>query len=395
MAEQQPGSLVSSAVDRASSQLAATAAAYDAVADLYASLFRGELDRLPLDQAILAAFAQYVRAAGGSPVAELGCGPRQTTGRLRDLGLDAFGIDISPVIIVLARREHPSLRFEVGSIDALELADGALAGIVSWYSIIHAAPDDLPGYFAEFSRVLLLPRRSPPGRLLRVRRRTGHKIRPQGNAGVPVAHRRPRRTSPPGVVRRSRPDAARTARAGAIPPRAPAAPRIGHAAPGPSTTRFRQPREGRSPAPPHPPGQLPCEFGHLACKVTGARGPARARPLTSASAPQRPAPPGLPRNAIFLSCPCRLPCLLPARRAGEAFASFSSPRPGHADSRLASCWRPAGAGPPCRHRASGPPSRPGRRRAARVVRALRVVSGRGRGLRRGWRSWRRGWVLRR
>jgi hypothetical protein len=92
MAGQQPGSLASSAVNRASSQLAATAAAYDAVADLYANLFRGELDRLPLDQAMLAAFAQYVRASGGGPVAELGCGPGQTTGRLRDLELDAFGI---------------------------------------------------------------------------------------------------------------------------------------------------------------------------------------------------------------------------------------------------------------------------------------------------------------
>ena len=148
------GSLVSSAVNRTSSRLAVTAAAYDAVADLYANLFRGELDRLPLDQAMLAAFAQYVRAAGGGLVAELGCGPGQTTGRLRDLGLDAFGIDVSPVMIELARREYPGLRFEVGSMDALDLADGALAGIVSWYSIIHAAPEDVPGYFAEFSRTL-------------------------------------------------------------------------------------------------------------------------------------------------------------------------------------------------------------------------------------------------
>lgn len=161
MTDQQPGSLVSSAVNRTSSRLAATAAAYDAVADLYANLFRGELDRLPLDLAMLAAFAQYVRAAGGGPVAELGCGPGRITARLRDLGLDAFGIDVSPAMIELARSEHPGLRFEVGSMDALDLPDGALAGIVSWYSIIHAAPDDLPGYFAEFSRTL-----APGGHLL-------------------------------------------------------------------------------------------------------------------------------------------------------------------------------------------------------------------------------------
>jgi len=40
--------------------------------------------------------------------------------------------------------------------------------------------------------------------------------------------------------------------------------------------------------------------------------------VTSASARQRPACPALPRNAIFLSCPCRLVCLRSARLAGEA-----------------------------------------------------------------------------
>jgi hypothetical protein len=38
--------------------------------------------------------------------------------------------------------------------DALALPDGELGGIVSWYSVIHAAPGELPAYFAEFARVL-------------------------------------------------------------------------------------------------------------------------------------------------------------------------------------------------------------------------------------------------
>ena len=128
--------------------------AYDAVAARYADFVRGELDYLPLDRAVLAAFAEYVRAAGGGLVAELGCGPGRITAHLRDLGLDAFGLDLSTTMIDLARSTHPGLRFEVGSMDALELADGALDGIVSWYSVIHASPGELSAYFAEFARVL-------------------------------------------------------------------------------------------------------------------------------------------------------------------------------------------------------------------------------------------------
>ncbi|MFE5402786.1 class I SAM-dependent DNA methyltransferase [Streptomyces sp. NPDC056580] len=137
-----------------SSRHRATADAYDAVAVRYAGLPRDDLHTFPLDRAVLAAFAEAVRAAGAGPVAELGCGPGPVTAHLRDLGLDVFGVDLSPVMIGLARETYPDLRFEVGSMDALDLADGRLQGIVSWYSVIHAAPRDVPPYLAEFRRVL-------------------------------------------------------------------------------------------------------------------------------------------------------------------------------------------------------------------------------------------------
>ncbi|MEO3874126.1 class I SAM-dependent methyltransferase [Nonomuraea sp. B12E4] len=145
------------------SYLTVTAGAYDAIAVVYADFARDSFDDLPLDRAVLAAFADYVRAADAvtGPVAELGCGPGQTTALLRDLGLDTFGVDLSPVMIDLAREAYPDLRFEVGSMDALDLADGELGGIVSWYSIIHVPPRELPPYFAEFRRVL-----APGGHLL-------------------------------------------------------------------------------------------------------------------------------------------------------------------------------------------------------------------------------------
>jgi SAM-dependent methyltransferase len=134
--------------------LAETRASYDTVAGDYAELLRDELAHQPLDRALLATFAEHVQAIGGGPVADLGCGPGRITVHLEALGLDAFGIDLSPGMVEVARRTYPHLRFGVGSIAALELPDGGLAGALAWYSVIHTPPERLPAVFAEFARVL-------------------------------------------------------------------------------------------------------------------------------------------------------------------------------------------------------------------------------------------------
>jgi SAM-dependent methyltransferase len=53
-----------------------------------------------------------------------------------------------------ARRAHPSLAVACGSLRALPLAGGALAGGVSWDSIIHLAPGDLAAVVGELARVV-------------------------------------------------------------------------------------------------------------------------------------------------------------------------------------------------------------------------------------------------
>jgi SAM-dependent methyltransferase len=141
--------------------LTATRTAYDTVAADYARQLANELAGKPTDQAMLAEFAELVRAGGLGPVADLGCGPGRITTHLHGLGLDAFGVDLSPAMIEVARQTYPELRFEVGSLLALDLPDGGLGGIVAWYSIIHTPPLRLPEVFAEFARVL-----APGGRLL-------------------------------------------------------------------------------------------------------------------------------------------------------------------------------------------------------------------------------------
>jgi SAM-dependent methyltransferase len=132
-----------------------TRASYDAVAVSYAEWLRDELAAKPLDRAILAAFAELVRAAGRGPVADIGCGAGRVTAHLNELGVPAFGIDLAPQMVAVARQAYPGLRFEVGSMLALDLPDGTLGGLLAWYSTIHVPDDQLPDAFAEFHRVLV------------------------------------------------------------------------------------------------------------------------------------------------------------------------------------------------------------------------------------------------
>ncbi|MGZ4648903.1 MAG: class I SAM-dependent DNA methyltransferase [Blastococcus sp.] len=136
-------------------------AAYDTVAADYAELLRTELARKPLDRAMLGAFAELVHVDAEAPVADVGCGPGRVTAHLHTLGLPVFGIDLSPAMVAVARRTHPELRFDEGSMTALDLPDASLGGLVAWYSVIHTPPELLPGVFAEFARVL-----RPAGHLL-------------------------------------------------------------------------------------------------------------------------------------------------------------------------------------------------------------------------------------
>ncbi|MGW1815864.1 class I SAM-dependent methyltransferase [Streptomyces sp. NPDC002125] len=141
--------------------LRTTRASYDVMADGYFAAFQDELTAKPVDRALLAGFAEIVLADGGGPVADVGCGTGRVTAHLHGLGLDVFGVDLSPGMLAVARRAYPELRFQEGSMLALDLPDGALGGLLAWYSTIHVPDDLLPAVFAEFHRVL-----APGGHLM-------------------------------------------------------------------------------------------------------------------------------------------------------------------------------------------------------------------------------------
>lgn len=54
------------------------------------------------------------------------------------------GVDLSPGMVEVAGREHPHLRFDVGSMFSLDPPAGTLAGLVAFYPIIHIPDADLP-----------------------------------------------------------------------------------------------------------------------------------------------------------------------------------------------------------------------------------------------------------
>jgi SAM-dependent methyltransferase len=169
--------------------LADTRISYDTVATNYADQVRDLLDQLPYERAILALFADLVRTTGGGPVADVGCGPGRITAYLRELGADVFGIDLSPAMIETARRDHPSLRFEVGSMTDLDLADASMAGLVAWYSLIHVPDEEIGSVFTHFRRALR------PGGLLLLGFHVGDesRLKTQGYGGLPMkvhVHRR-------------------------------------------------------------------------------------------------------------------------------------------------------------------------------------------------------------
>ncbi|MER6712065.1 methyltransferase domain-containing protein [Streptomyces sp. NPDC006129] len=132
---------------------------YDTVAEDYAEHFRDVGVGTALDRGLLAGFAELVGVGG--EVADLGCGPGRVTAYLAAQGLSVFGLDLSESMLAIARRENPGLRFVKGSMLELDLPDGSLDGVVSWYSTIHTPLDRLPDVFAEFGRVL-----RPGGHLL-------------------------------------------------------------------------------------------------------------------------------------------------------------------------------------------------------------------------------------
>ncbi|MEL6983530.1 MAG: class I SAM-dependent methyltransferase, partial [Actinomycetota bacterium] len=131
--------------------------AYSALAEKYIELFATTEAGHPEDLALI---ARHLAIPSGV-VLDVGCGPGHLTDHLRSLGADAVGFDLVPTFIDHARRTYPDGRYGFGSATNLPVPDGVIAGLLSWYSLIHLPPADLDGVLAELRRVM-----APNGRLV-------------------------------------------------------------------------------------------------------------------------------------------------------------------------------------------------------------------------------------
>jgi ubiquinone/menaquinone biosynthesis C-methylase UbiE len=130
-------------------------AAHDVLAEFYADRLAGALDRMPADRAVLGLFCELTLAAGlGTGVGDVGCGTGRLEPYLAARGLSPRGIDLSPEMIRVARRDHPGFDFEVADLRELPFEDASLAGVVCWYSLMYLAPSDRPAAFGELARVV-------------------------------------------------------------------------------------------------------------------------------------------------------------------------------------------------------------------------------------------------
>jgi SAM-dependent methyltransferase len=124
---------------------------YNAAATDYHAILKDYHREDPFE---LGALEYFARLVTDGPVGDLGCGTGRITTYLAGQGLDVFGVDLTPGMIEVARREYPELRFEVGSLFDLDLKDGELAGALAWYSLVHTPREELPKAFQELFRVL-------------------------------------------------------------------------------------------------------------------------------------------------------------------------------------------------------------------------------------------------
>jgi ubiquinone/menaquinone biosynthesis C-methylase UbiE len=127
---------------------------YDVVAEQYANELADPMVARPLERGLFLAFSELVQSVGPGIVGDVGCGPGHITRHLAGLGLSMVGYDISPAMIVHAKKKHPTGEFRLGSMLELPVPTSSWVGAVSIYATLHSDKDERRVAFHELKRAV-------------------------------------------------------------------------------------------------------------------------------------------------------------------------------------------------------------------------------------------------
>ena len=128
--------------------------AYDAIAEDYAAAYPTTEPEAALDLAMVDHFVGLLCERGGMRVLDAGCGTGRMARYLTDHGCAVTGVDLSPGMLAMARRDHPDLDVREASVTDLPFEGDAFDGVLLWYSLIHLTDAELPVALSQVSRVV-------------------------------------------------------------------------------------------------------------------------------------------------------------------------------------------------------------------------------------------------
>lgn len=132
-----------------------TTEAYNQQATAYTNALGNINSTSPIDQSRINQWATNIHGS----ICDLGCGPGHWTQFLHETGASVVGYDPSHEFVDIASSRFPHLNFHTGT--ARDLPPAHFNGILTWYSLIHTAPEHLNEELSFIAKAL-----SPSGSLL-------------------------------------------------------------------------------------------------------------------------------------------------------------------------------------------------------------------------------------
>lgn len=121
---------------------------YNQIADIYTDRYFDISSDIPLIDRLLNLLPEQAK------VLDLGCGPGNFTQYLLSKGFVTEGIDISEVMLTIAKQHLPQVPFVQGNMSELPYTDVSFDAVLSAYSLIHIPQADIPKTLMGIKRVL-------------------------------------------------------------------------------------------------------------------------------------------------------------------------------------------------------------------------------------------------